>query len=56
MWLPIIMLGWGIVITLTGIVQNFTGLFIVRIFLVSHYHKCLFLEHLRYGYLLVGHY
>lgn len=31
-WLPIIMLGWGIVITLTGIVQNFTGLFIVRVF------------------------
>lgn len=33
MWLPIIMIGWGVVITLTGIVQNFTGLFIARVFL-----------------------
>jgi len=31
-WLPLIMLAWGVVITLTGIVQNFTGLFIARIF------------------------
>ncbi|KAK8866195.1 hypothetical protein IAR55_001346 [Kwoniella newhampshirensis] len=33
MWLPIIMVAWGIVITLTGIVQNFRGLFVARIFL-----------------------
>jgi len=33
MWLPIIMIGWGIVITLTGIVQNFGGLFAARVFL-----------------------
>ncbi|KAL8287355.1 hypothetical protein RQP46_003807 [Phenoliferia psychrophenolica] len=32
-WLPIIMLGWGIVITLTGIVENFAGLFTARVFL-----------------------
>ena len=32
MWLPIIMLAWGIVITLTGIVKNFEGLFVARIF------------------------
>lgn len=31
-WLPLIMLAWGVVITLTGIVQNFTGLFIARVF------------------------
>ncbi|WWD17598.1 hypothetical protein CI109_102039 [Kwoniella shandongensis] len=33
MWLPIIMVAWGIVITLTGIVKNFQGLFVARIFL-----------------------
>ncbi|KAK4702792.1 MFS transporter, ACS family, pantothenate transporter, partial [Phenoliferia sp. Uapishka_3] len=32
-WLPLIMLGWGIVITLTGIVHNFPGLFTARVFL-----------------------
>ncbi|KAK2486172.1 hypothetical protein H9L39_00099 [Fusarium oxysporum f. sp. albedinis] len=32
-WLPSIMLSWGIVLTLMGIVQNFTGLTIARVFL-----------------------
>jgi hypothetical protein len=35
-WLPLIMLAWGVVITLTGIVQNFTGLFIARVFVSSN--------------------
>lgn len=33
MWFPLMMLGWGIVMTLTGLVKNFTGLVIARIFL-----------------------
>lgn len=33
LWLPIIMIAWGIVITLTGIVENFAGLFAARVFL-----------------------
>lgn len=33
MWFPIIMLAWGIIITLTGLVTNYTGLVITRIFL-----------------------
>lgn len=33
MWLPTIMLGWGIVMTLMGIVRNFEGLLVARIFL-----------------------
>lgn len=37
MWLPLIMLAWGIVITLTGIVQNFKGLFVARIFVSGVY-------------------
>jgi len=32
-WLPFIMVSWGIVMTLMGIVQNYTGLLIARIFL-----------------------
>ncbi|KAL5358924.1 major facilitator superfamily domain-containing protein [Aspergillus floccosus] len=32
-WLPIIMLSWGIVMTLMGVVQNYAGLLITRIFL-----------------------
>lgn len=32
-WLPTIMVAWGIVMTLMGIVQNYTGLLIARIFL-----------------------
>lgn len=32
-WLPSIMIAWGIVMTLMGIVQGFTGLFIARLFL-----------------------
>ncbi|KAF2681750.1 MFS general substrate transporter [Lentithecium fluviatile CBS 122367] len=32
-WLPSIMVAWGIVMTLMGIVQNFEGLLIARIFL-----------------------
>jgi MFS family permease len=32
-WLPIIMVAWGIVMTLMGIVQNYHGLLIARIFL-----------------------
>jgi sugar phosphate permease len=32
-WLPIIMLAWGLVMTLMGIVQNYTGLLISRVFL-----------------------
>jgi len=33
MWLPIIMLAWGVCITLMGIVQNYAGLFATRVFL-----------------------
>lgn len=33
MWFPIIMLAWGVIITLTGLVTNYTGLVISRIFL-----------------------
>ena len=32
-WLPSIMVSWGVVMTLMGIVQNFNGLLIARIFL-----------------------
>lgn len=32
-WLPSIMVAWGIVMTLMGIVQNFKGLLIARLFL-----------------------
>lgn len=32
-WLPFIMLTWGLVMTLMGIVQNYTGLLISRFFL-----------------------
>lgn len=32
-WLPTIMVAWGTVMTLMGIVQNFEGLLIARIFL-----------------------
>jgi len=32
-WLPTIMVAWGIVMTLMGIVQNYHGLLIARIFL-----------------------
>lgn len=32
-WLPIIMCAWGLVMTLMGIVQNYHGLLISRIFL-----------------------
>lgn len=32
-WLPTIMVAWGVVMTLMGIVQNFHGLLIARIFL-----------------------
>ncbi|GKU05194.1 tartrate transporter [Fusarium langsethiae] len=32
-WLPIIMIAWGIVMTLMGIVQNYTGLLVARVFL-----------------------
>lgn len=32
-WLPTIMVAWGIVMTLMGIVQNFTGLLVARLFL-----------------------
>jgi len=33
MWFPIIMLGWGVVMTLTGLVKDFNGLVIARVFL-----------------------
>lgn len=33
MWLPIIMIAWGVVMTLMGIVQNYAGLLVTRIFL-----------------------
>jgi hypothetical protein len=33
MWFPIIMLAWGVIMTLTGLVTNYTGLVIARIFL-----------------------
>jgi MFS family permease len=33
MWFPLIMLGWGIVMTLTGLVTNFNGLVVARVFL-----------------------
>ena len=32
-WLPTIMVAWGVVMTLMGIVQNYHGLLIARIFL-----------------------
>ncbi|RBR11649.1 uncharacterized protein FIESC28_08876 [Fusarium coffeatum] len=32
-WLPTIMVAWGLVMTLMGIVQNYTGLLIARVFL-----------------------
>jgi hypothetical protein len=32
-WLPTIMVAWGIVMTLMGIVQSYEGLLIARIFL-----------------------
>lgn len=32
-WIPIIMLAWGICTTLMGIVQNYTGLMVARAFL-----------------------
>lgn len=32
-WLPSIMVAWGIVMTLTGLVHNYTGLLIARLFL-----------------------
>jgi predicted MFS family arabinose efflux permease len=32
-WLPTIMVAWGIVMTLMGIVQNYHGLLVARIFL-----------------------
>lgn len=32
-WLPIIMLAWGLVMTLMGIVQDYTGLLVSRFFL-----------------------
>jgi MFS family permease len=32
-WLPFIMVSWGIVMTLMGIVQNYGGLLAARIFL-----------------------
>ena len=32
-WLPAIMVAWGIVMTLMGIVQNYHGLLIARLFL-----------------------
>lgn len=32
-WLPSIMIAWGVVTLCTGFVQNYTGLLIVRIFL-----------------------
>jgi sugar phosphate permease len=47
-WLPTIMVAWGIVMTLMGIVQNFTGLLVARLFLgvteagfVYYYELCL---------------
>jgi hypothetical protein len=33
MWFSTIMLGWGIVMTLTSLVTNFTGIVIARVFL-----------------------
>lgn len=33
MWFPIMMLAWGVVMTLTGLVHNFNGLVIARVFL-----------------------
>ena len=32
-WIPAIMVAWGIVMTLMGIVQNYTGLLVARLFL-----------------------
>ena len=32
-WLPTIMVAWGIVMTLMGIVQGFSGLLVARVFL-----------------------
>jgi MFS family permease len=33
MWLPIIMLAWGVVMVGMGFVKNFEGLLVARIFL-----------------------
>lgn len=33
LWLPIIMIGWGVVMIGMGFVQNYTGLLVTRIFL-----------------------
>lgn len=33
MWIPTMMLAWGIVMTLMGIVRNYEGLLVARIFL-----------------------
>jgi MFS family permease len=33
MWFPIMMLAWGVVMTLTGLVTNFEGLVVARVFL-----------------------
>lgn len=33
MWIPTMMLAWGIVMTLMGIVRNYDGLLVTRIFL-----------------------
>ena len=33
MWFPIMMLAWGITMTLTGLVKDFKGLVIARVFL-----------------------
>ncbi|KAI9636612.1 major facilitator superfamily domain-containing protein [Dioszegia hungarica] len=33
MWIPVMMLAWGIVMTLMGIVRNYEGLLVARIFL-----------------------
>ena len=44
-WLPTIMVAWGIVMTLMGIVQSYEGLLIARIFLgVTEAGYVLFLE------------
>ena len=44
LWLPIIMIAWGIVITLTGIVENFAGLFTARVFLGITEDKSIYFE------------
>lgn len=33
MWIPTMMIAWGIVMTLMGIVRNYEGLLVTRIFL-----------------------